>query len=156
MADKKVSIYSYLSQLEKIFELYLVKKVPAISNTYKDLLVVFVPWLTIFTIIKDISILFSAFGGSLKMRFAFLIDPFSPLNFGIGYSFLLILLTIAIVFYSISLVGLYQRSTKGWKFLYWATLISFISNLFGFNPVGNVLWSLIVLYFLFQIKKYYK
>ncbi|MFH1827395.1 MAG: hypothetical protein ABH812_03135 [bacterium] len=157
MAGKKIDFSSSLCQLENILELYLVKKAPQLPKTVKDLIVVLTPWFTLLGVVFSIPLVFIAFGlGALIGPLSVITGPVSAINYGLVYSFSMIILAIALVFDVIALPGLFGRKAKGWKFIYWATLISFLSSLFSSNLFGGLLGTLISLYFIFQIKTYYK
>lgn len=157
MADKKFDFSSLLSQIEDTLDLYLVKKAPELPKTIKDLVVVLTPWFTLLGVLFSIPLVFVAFGlSALLAPFSFLTGPVSAINYGVGYLFSMIILGLALVFDVLSLPGLFNRKIKGWTFLFWATLVGFVSSLFSFNIFGGLIGALISLYFLFQIKSYYK
>ena len=157
MADKKMDFSSLLSQLETTLDLYLVTKAPELPKTVKDLVVVLTPWFTLLGVLLSIPLVFVAFGlGALLAPFSLLTGPVSAINYGIGYLFSMIILAISLVLDAFALPGLFNRKAKGWKFLFWATLVSFVSSLFSFNLFGGLIGALVSLYFLFQIKTYYK
>lgn len=157
MAGKKIDFSSSLSQLEDTLELYLVKKAPQLPKAVKDLVVVLTPWFTLLGVVFSIPLVFVAFGlSALIGPLSVITGPVSAINYGIGYTFSMVILAIALVFDAIAIPGLFGRKAKGWKYIYWATLISFLSSLFSFNLFGGLLGTLISLYFIFQIKTYYK
>jgi len=157
MADKKLDFSSVLSQLESTLDLYLANKAPALPKTIKDLIVVLTPWFTLLGIIFSIPLVFVAFGlSALIGPLSVITGPVSTISYGAGYIFAMLILAFALVLDGLALPGLFKRQAKGWKFLYWATLVSFVSSLFSFNLFGGLIGALVSLYFLFQIKSYYK
>ncbi|OGK30978.1 hypothetical protein A3F29_04410 [Candidatus Roizmanbacteria bacterium RIFCSPHIGHO2_12_FULL_33_9] len=157
MADKKMDFNSILSQLEDTLELYLVKKAPNLPKTIKDLIVVLTPWFTLLGIIFSIPLVFVAFGlSTLIGPLSVITGPLPAISYGAGYTFAMLILAFALVLDALAIPGLFKRQIKGWKFIYWATLVSFVSNIFSFNLFGGIIGTLVSLYFIFQIKSYYK
>ena len=157
MADNKTDFKSSFSKLDKLLNLYLVEKAPELPKQAKDILVTFTPWLTLIGVIYTIPIIFMAFGlGAILAPLSVFTGAANALNYGITYTFAMVILAVALVFDIIALTGLFNRTKKGWTFLYYATLVGFLSNLFSFNWLGGLISTILILYFIFQIKTYYK
>jgi len=157
MAENKTDFKSSFSQLDKLLNEYLVNKAPELPKQAKDILVTFTPWLTLIGVIYTIPIIFMAFGlGAILAPFSVFTGPANAINYGITYTLGMVILLIALIFDAIALPGLFNRTKKGWTFLYYATLVGFLSNIFSFNWLGGLISTIIILYFLFQIKTYYK
>ncbi len=144
----------YLNQLEKILDLYLVQKAPALPTGVREFIVKIAPWLTLIGVILSVPGILIALG--LKN----IVPPFTDSRFtpyyGPNYTLSLLILAVAIVLEALAIRGLFSRQARAWRLLYWATLVAFLSNLVNLNVLGGVLGTLFSLYFLFQIKSYYK
>jgi hypothetical protein len=157
MANQKMDFSSALSQLDDTLELYLVKKAPNLPKTIKDLAVVLTPWFTLLGVIFGIPTVLLAFGlGAFIGPLSTISGPVPAISYGIGYTFSMLILAFALVLDAFAIPGLFKRQAKGWRLLYWATLVGFVSSLFSFNLFSGIIGTLISLYFIFQIKSYYK
>ena len=77
---------------------------------------------------------------------------------GLGFGFIL-----SIVFYLVTVIlelmalpALFKRQIKGWKILFYLSLVSVFSNLISFNLGNLIIGTAISWYFLFQIRNCYK
>jgi hypothetical protein len=157
MAETKTDFKSLFSQLNSFLEEYLVKKAPQLPTKAKDILVAFAPWLTLIGLISSIPIVFMAFGlGAILAPLSVFTGPVNTISYGVTYTLGMVILAVALVFDAIALPGLFNKTKKGWTFLYYATLVSFLSNLLSYNWFGGLISAVIVLYFMFQIRSYYK
>lgn len=150
MANSNVSP---LTQLEETLDLYFGKKAPALPTAWKEVIVKFAPWLTLFFLILSLPALLAVFGiGALLSPFSFL----GGANGGVTYLVSMVLLAVSVVLEALAVPGLFKRSKSGWKFIFYSTLVSLLSNVVSFNLGGIVIGGLISFYILFQIKSYYK
>ena len=78
--------------------------------------------------------------------------PFLGIEFIINVLFL----GVMIVLQGLAIPGLFSRSKKAWTLLYWAVLVGVVQNIVSFNVGGLIIGGLISMYFLFQVKEYYK
>lgn len=141
---------SVLDQLESTLQSYLYDKAPHLPSNWQEVLVKFLPYLTILFVVLAIPVLLAALGVS-----AFL-SPFMMMTGGVGsYSFMMIIFGVSVVLEAMAIPGLFNKSAKSWKLLYWSTLVNALYNFFIFNLVGFVVGGALSLYLLFQIKKYY-
>lgn len=144
---------AYLAKLETTLELYLVKKAPAIPKQWKELIVSLAPWLTVVMLILLIPALLAIFGLSMfAMPFAFLG------GFRLGGMFILtwVFSAVLIVMYALAIPGLFKKQRKAWNLMFYAALLAAVENLVSMNFAGLVVGTLLSLYFLFQVKEYYK
>ena len=100
-------------------------------------------------------VLFALGLGALVAPFAFLIGPGYGINYGMTYTLSMLVLLVCVALEAMSIPGLFARSARGWRYAYYATLVSVAANLIGFNIVGAIVGGLIGFYLLFQIKSYY-
>lgn len=154
MAAKSTDIKSALGQLEDMFELYLVKKAPfSIPDNWKEIIVKFSPWISLILMIVALPAILAVLGlGTLFMPFSYL----GGLDVGFNYTVGLIFSAVILVLEAIAIPGLFKRSLKGWRFVYYASLLGMVQNLVTLNLGGLIIGGLISMYVLFQIKSYYK
>lgn len=94
-----------------------------------------------------------AFGlGALVAPFAFL----GGLQAGVSFGFGMIFGVVVLVLEALAIPGLFGRKRSAWNLLFYATLIGAVQNVLSFNLGGLVIGTLVSLYFLFQVKSYYK
>ncbi len=137
-------------QLEKTLQTYLYDKAPHLPPQWQEVLVKFLPFLTILFVVLSLPVLLAALGVG-----AFL-SPFMLMGGGLGsYSLMLVIFGISVVLEAMAIPGLFNKSAKAWRLLYWSTLVNALYNFFTFNLVGFIVGGAISLYLLFQIKKYY-
>ncbi len=143
---------SALDSLENTLDTYLVDKAPKLPENWRELFVKFLPWVTLVLLILALPALFFLFGlGAILMPFSFL----GGMGAGASFSFGLIVSLVSLVLEVMALPGLFNRKRQGWVFIYWATLVSVLSSLLSFS-IGGVVFSIIWLYLIFQVKNHYK
>lgn len=136
-----------IKSLEDVF-----KSVPALPSNMRETLVKIAPWLALILGILGIV-------GGLGMIG---VSPIGALGGASNGAFLLvigILTIVASVMRVMAFSKLNRREYSGWKLIFWAAIVSFIASILSLS-VATILWGLvwlaIILYFLFQIKSYYK
>jgi len=151
---KNTDVTSALGQLEDTFELYLVKKAPfTLPDNWKELIVKFSPWISLILLIVAVPAILAVFGlGTLLMPFSFL----GGFKGGFNYILTLVFSALTLLLEGLAIPGLFKRSLGGWRFAYYAALVSALENLVTFNLGGLVIGGLLSMYVLFQIKSYYK
>jgi hypothetical protein len=131
-------------------DFYLVKKAPfQIPDGGREVIVRFGPWIAVVLLILMLPVLLFAFGlGAIYIPFG-----------GIGYASRFGLLTIFIIvefgLMVAALPGLFARKMAGWRLLFYSQLASIVYNVLHGNIVGGLLFGLIALYVLFQIRQLY-
>lgn len=158
MATKNTDFKSALGQLEDTLELYLVQKAPfSLPGNIKELIVKVAPWLTLIFLILSIPAILLAFGlGALIAPFTVFLGPGYAVSYGISYLVSMAALAVSVVLEALAVPGLFRRAKKAWTLLFYASLVGIVSSVIGGNVIGGVVGGLISLYFLFQIKEYYK
>ena len=143
----KSQVDNYIDRADQQFG-----KLPSLSKKAQEAIVTITPW---------IALVFGILGvvGSLGALGVFAVfSPFAALG---GYNAVgsgIIFSILAIVSSALLLAafpGTKARKASGWKLLLLSELVSIISNIVSFSIFGLVL-SLVALYFLFQIRAYYK
>lgn len=152
--DKKTDLKNALAKLEEILELYLVKKAPfSIPTNIKDLIVQFAPYLTILGVILEVPAVLTIFGFG---GFFYSFPGFWTPRFSFFYQLSIVVLLATMVLEAMAIPGLFQRTKKAWRLLYYAALVWVVFNLVHFDLVGAIVSGLISFYILFQVKEYYR
>jgi hypothetical protein len=142
-----------MNTLISTLNLYFGQKAPQLPTGLKEGIVKFSPYLTIIGLII----------------FAFSIFPLILLILGVsaistavgqyastgGMMVSLVFLIVIELMYLIALPGLFKRNISGWNMIFYAQLVSILSQLIQMNIVGAILSALIGFYFLFQVRAYY-
>lgn len=74
---------------------------------------------------------------------------------GLSYTLTMILSILGLVLGVLALPGLFNRKRAGWVFSYYAEILSIVASLIGFN-FFSVLFGLVFLMLLFQVRDYYR
>lgn len=142
--------------LEDTLNLYFGQKAPAMPENVKELLVRFAPWVTLVLLLITLPAVLIALGlGALAAPLAFLIGPGYGVSYGITYTVGMVILGVSVLLEALSLPGLFKRSRQGWRFAYYATIVSIVGNLIGFNFLSALVGAVVGFYILFQIRSYY-
>jgi hypothetical protein len=146
-------VKSGLRQLEDLLAEYLVKKAPALPNNVKEIIVKFAPWVTLIVMLMTLPLVLAVFGlGAIFAPFSFL----GGLHTGVSYMISIALSAVALVLEALAIPGLFKRSRGGWNLVFYSALVQAVESAVTFNLGGLVIGSLVSLYFLFQIREYYK
>ncbi len=145
-------------KLEVILEEYLGKKAPQLPKAWKDALVKFAPYLVI------IGVVVGVLGFLALLGLGTFLVPLGTIGgmmtgqpfFGFGYILNILFLGAIVLLEGLAISGLFSRSKKAWNFLYWSALVGVVQNVLSFNIGGLIIGGLLSLYFLFQVKEYYK
>ena len=142
-----------MQQLENFFDTYLHKKAPfQLPPSAKEFIVHYGPWITLVLMVIAIPVILGALG--LAAVFA----PTAAVYGGYRSSFMISSLfsLAAFVLEAAALPGLFKRSMHGWRLVYYSSLVTAVGELISFNIVSLIIGLAISMYFLFQIKEYYK
>lgn len=139
--------------LEQQFETYLLDKAPFhLPVNIKEAIVKYVPWVNLILMIILFPVVLGALGlGAL----------FAPASFlgGVGSGFMYIITLIfsmaSLILSAMALPGLFKRKRSGWVYTYYADLLQVVLNILSFSIIG-LLFNLIFLFVLFQVRSYYK
>lgn len=145
-----------LAQLEDTLDEYFGKKAPALPQGIKDFIVKVAPYLTIIGLILTIPAILVLLGlGSIATVLAPMggVQSVSTLpNMWIG----ILLLVPVVILEAMAVPGLFAKKAVGWRYIFWAQLISLVSNLIQLNIVSAIIGAVIGFYILFQVKSLYK
>jgi hypothetical protein len=142
--------------LEETLNLYFGQKAPAMPANVKELLVRFAPWVTLVLLLITLPAVLIALGlGALAAPLAFLIGPGYGVSYGITYTVGMVILGVSVLLEALSIPGLFKRTRQGWRFAYYATIVSVVGSLIGFNFLSALVSAVVGFYVLFQIRSYY-
>lgn len=138
------------SDLIGFLDFYLVKKAPfQIPDAGREWIVKFGPWITVVLLILTLPILLVALGiGAVFV-------PFGGIGYASGFGLLTIAVIAEIGLMIAALPGLFARKMAGWRLLFYSQLVSIVFNLLSGSIVGGLLFGLIGLYILFQVRTLY-
>lgn len=141
----------YSDQLDKVLSVYLVQKAPALPKEIKDLLVKLAPFFAILAVVFGLPAILAVFGlGAIMTPFALVAGA----RTGIYWVFWLVGL-IQIVLAGMSIKPLFERTGHGWRLMYYSQILSVVASLGNFN-LGSLVFTVLSLYLLYQVKSSYK
>lgn len=151
MAKKKNTSLN-LQSLEKNLEKYFAKQAPQLPKSIKKAIVDFGPYLLALSVIFAVPSLITALGFSFRAY---------PVYYRAWQhnSWSIIISLVSLVSYGFCLAalpGLFKKSLKAWRLLFYSSLINLISPLIRLNLVSLVISAVVGWYILFQIKSSYK
>jgi hypothetical protein len=142
--------------LEETLNLYFGEKAPAMPPNVKELLVKAAPWITLFILVITLPAVLIALGlGALAAPLAFLIGPGYGVSYGVTYTVAMVILGLSVLLEALSIPGLFKRTRQGWRYAYWATLVSVVGSLIGLDILSAIVTAVVGFYILFQIRSYY-
>lgn len=149
---------SMLGKLEITLEEYLGKKAPQLPKGWKEIIVKFAPYLVIIGVVSGVLSFLALLGlGTFLVPLGTIGGMMTGRPFlGFGYILNIVFLGAIILLEGLAIPGLFSRSKKAWTFLYWSALVGIVQNIVSFNVGGLIIGGLLSLYFLFQVKEYYK
>lgn len=132
-------------------DFYLVQKAPfQIPDAGREWIVKFGPWISLVLLILSLPPLLFVLGIG-----TFLI-PFAGVGYARGFGFFTLLLIVEIGLLVAALPGLFDRKMTGWNLLFYSQLVSIAVSLLTGSIVGGLLFGLISLYILFQVRPLYR
>jgi hypothetical protein len=141
-----------LAMLEHFFDLYLGRKAPQIPAIWRQRLVTAIPWITLILLILSLPAVLILLGiGTFAIPGAMV---FGGIAGGMGYTISVAILAVSLLLELFALPGLFKHSHGGWRLLYYAALLSLISNIIYFS-IGEIIGGIIGLWILFQVKSHY-
>ena len=131
-------------------DFYLVKKAPfQIPENGREWIVKFGPWITVVLCILLLPLLLVALG------IGAVFTPFGGVGYAAGFGIMTIVLIAEFGLMVAALPGLFARKMAGWTLLFYSQLIGIVFNVLTGNVVGGLLFGLIGLYILFQVRTKY-
>lgn len=143
---------SFLHQLEMWLDEYLGHKAPQIPVRGREFIVKIAPWATLILLIIALPLLLALLGlGAFFAPFGFI----GGFHAGAMYIITWVLTLATFVLEIIALPGMFRRQRRSWLLIFYASLISVVISIVSIN-IGGLIGNIIGLYFLFQIRSYYK
>jgi hypothetical protein len=147
--------HGFLKQMEDFFDTYLHKKVPFhLPPAAKEWIVKFGPWITLVLMIFGALAMLAAIG--LSAVFSPVAKMYGGYGNQITYLLGALIGLIAFVMEAVALPGLFKRSLKSWHLVYYAVLVSAVGQLIDGSFINLIFNVVISMYFLFEIREYYK
>ena len=132
-------------------DFYLVKKAPfQIPDAGREWIVKFGPWITVVLLILTLPLLLVALGVG-----AFFV-PWGGVGYATGFGIMTLLVIAEIGLMIAALPGLFARKMAGWRLLFYSQLVSIVYNVLTGSIVGGLLFGLVSLYILFQVRPLYR
>ena len=154
-------IKSSIDQFAAFLNEYMVKKAPfALPAGAKEFIVKVAPYLVIISAVLCIPIILAAIGLS-----AFL-TPFAMMG-GYGYMYgggwgisVIISLAVAVISLILEIIavpGLFKRTKKSWRLVFYASIVSFVGGILSISGIASaIIGAIIGWYILFQVRELYK
>lgn len=153
MTTQKKDWKTMLVELEGKLNEFFTKKLPAMPEKAKEIIVKFGPYLTVIMLVLTIPAILALIGiGIAASPVAFM----GGFRGGLGYIVSMIFGLVMIVMEIMAVPGLFKRQMRAWKLLFYISLINAVSALLSFNLGGLIIGTGISWYVLFQIRSYYK
>jgi hypothetical protein len=131
-------------------DFYLVQKAPfQLPDGLKEGIVRYGPWIAIVLLVLALPPLLFLLGlGTLLI-------PFGGVAYATGFTYLTILVIVEIGLMIAALPGLFARKMSGWRLLLYSQIVSIVASILSGAIVGGILFGLIGLYLLFQVRPLY-
>jgi hypothetical protein len=144
----------FLKQMESFFNTYLHQKAPFhLPPKAKEWIVRFGPWITLIIMILALPAILALIGLTAFFTPAIVV-------YGAGYHNLFLIegliALLALVMQAAALPGLFARKLSAWHLVYYSVLVSAVGQLLGGNIIALIIDVIISMYFLFEIREYYK
>ena len=143
----------FLKQLENFFNTYLHQKAPFhLPPQSKQWIVNYGPWITLVLMLLALPVILAAFS------IATFFSPYVMVYGGYHFFYLIggLIALLALILQGIALPGLFAKKLSGWQMLYYAALVSAVGQLISGNIIAMIVNVIISMYFLFEIREYYK
>ena len=128
------------------------KKLPPLPKAWTDVIVKIVPWIALIFGLLGVLASLAAIGVST------VVSPIIAMGGGVGAAANgMIGAVLALVSSGLLLAsfpGTRKMKMSGWTLLFYSEVVSLVSSVV-FLTVGGVIWTLVGLYIIFQIKKHY-
>ena len=142
-----------LVQLENKLAEFFIKKLPALPEKVKEIIVKYGPYVITLMLVYSILATLAVVGISMAAT------PFLFLN-GLKGGFILLIIALLgiliVVLEIMAIKGLFTRQMKSWKLLFYISLIQALCTLLRLDLGGLIIGTGISWYILFQVRSYYK
>jgi len=146
-----------MNELEKVLTEYFGQKAPQMPMGLKTFLVSIAPYLAILGVAMAVLAIFpliglSSYGYGMMSAYGMMQGSY----FG---SMMIISLVAMIAMAGLEVMaipGLFAKTLTGWRYMFYAQLVSLVSSLLMMNIIGFIIGAVIGFYILFQVKSLYK
>lgn len=150
MAKKKDSFN--LQSLEKNLEKYFGKQAPQLPKGIKKIIVDFGPYLLALSAVFAIPTMITALGFSFS-AYPYYYRAWRHTSWGMTSA---IISVVSYGFCLAALPGLFKKTLKAWRLLFYSSLINLLTPLLGLHLINLAISAVFSWYILFQIKSSYK
>ena len=137
-----------MDKINIFLEDLLIKKAPVLPKNIKDFLVKYAYIFNLIGIFVSIPAILTLFGINSIIHVYGIYTTNSIIS--------IIFLTLGILLRIKALKGLKEQKIDGWNMIYYATIVQAVYSLISYNLFEFIVGTLISLYFIFQVKSYYK
>ncbi|MEO6222685.1 MAG: chromate transporter [Vicinamibacterales bacterium] len=131
-------------------DFYLVKKAPfQLPAEVREFFVKFGPWIALIFLLLSLPALLVMLGVGAALM------PFGGPVYGVGFTYLTVVLLAQLVLLGLALPGLFKRKMSAWRLIFYSQLIGIVFSLLSGSILGALVGGLIGLYVLFQIRPLY-
>lgn len=153
-SDVKVEAKSLVNQLEALLDEYMVKKAPfTLPLGGKEFVAGIAPYLIIIAAVLAVPALLLALGFSTVFAPAAMMGGY---NWGFMALVSVAFSLAAFVVELMAVPGLFKRTKRGWRLVFYAGLISLVGSILSLHVISAIIGAIIGWYFLFQVKELYK
>ncbi|MEI6533287.1 MAG: hypothetical protein WCO06_05610 [Candidatus Roizmanbacteria bacterium] len=157
MANSKGDFIKQLDQLDQTLEEYFLKKAPfQLPENVREIIVLIVPYLNV------IGVVIGALGIVTALGVTAVFAPLVALAGAVAPSTTILSLValgfsvVVIVCDGLAIPGLFNKTKQGWKYVWYAGLISTLSFIVTMNIIGGIFGFVVGMYILYQVKSHYK
>ena len=152
-----------MNQLEAILNEWFGVKAPQLPESWKKFIVMVSPWLAIIGVVFGVIALFTMFSAMASMMalsgaygaygaaYGAPAAGYSATWYWVGMAFMAAMLVLE----ALAIPGLRKRAYVGWKWMYYASLLSLVQGIVMMNFVSAIIGAVIGFYILFQIRSHY-
>lgn len=145
-----------MNQLEQLLNEWFGVKAPQLPESWKKFIVTVSPWLAIIGVVFGAFGIFSLLSATSSLMalggaYAYAALGYSSPMFWLGMAFMVVM----VVFEALAIPGLRKREYHGWRWMYYASLLSLVQGLVMMNFVSAIIGAIISFYVLFQVRSHY-
>lgn len=139
----------YLEKLDAFFKDLFIEKAPSLPKNAKEWIVKVAPWLVLVFGLMALPGILAILGFGAITAPIWVFSRHSPF-----YLFGATIGIIQIILELVAVPHLFKRDKRGWKLLYWSGLLGLLASIVQLS-VSSLIFVVIGLYFLYQVKEYY-
>lgn len=144
-----VKTTSYENTMEEFF----VKTMPSLPEGVKEFIVNFSPWIVLVMLVLMLPAVLTVFGlGAMMAPYGYMMGA----RWGYGYSLTWVISLISFGLTLWAMPGLFRRQMFSWRLMFYSVLVTAVGTLLSGQLVSLIVGTGVSLYFLYQVKSYYK